>query len=147
MPNQIEITGQWKGSFWYGPEYGAIEGESVEFMMFLEAKNGEFEGKCFEMGGVGVSPNADLALIKGFIKDGVISFVKKYNHATFFDEDGNVQDDFFKPSHEIIYHGEYTESDHKFLGDWEIVTKVEDSGGDMIEYLCTGTWEMKKEIE
>lgn len=147
MNSKIKLTGQWKGFFWYGEDYGDLYGESVEFMMFLEEENGEINGKCFEMGGKGVLSNADLALIKGFIKGSEISFTKKYNHATFIDENGDTQDDFFKPSQEIIYHGEFDESDYKFSGDWEIVVKEELVEGGVIEHLNTGTWEMKKEID
>ncbi|QNA46013.1 hypothetical protein [Lacibacter sediminis] len=141
----VSISGQWKGYFWYGKEYGELEGESVEFMMFLNEQNGEINGKCFEMGGVGVAEGADLAVINGFVKDRQISFIKKYNHATFFDEDGNAQIDALKPSQEIHYEGEFEVSEYQFTGTWEIVERSEIYGDCFVEYICTGTWMMKKE--
>jgi hypothetical protein len=147
MTSILEINGQWKGFFWYGKEYGDLEGESVEFMMFLECSNGEIKGKCFEMGGVGVSSNADIALINGFINQNQISFIKKYNHATFFDENGNVQDDHLKPSQEIHYEGIFDEKGCEFSGEWEIIERSEIYGDHFVEYVCTGTWMMKKEID
>ncbi len=139
------ISGQWKGYFWYGKEYGELEGESVEFMMFLEDNDGELRGKCFEMGGVGVAEGADLAEINGFVRGTQISFVKRYANATFFDEDGNVYVDSSKPSQEIHYEGEFNKLKEEFEGSWEIVEKSEDYGDTLIEYLATGTWMMKKE--
>ncbi len=139
------ISGQWKGYFWYGKEYGELEGESVEFMMFLEDNNGEVRGKCFEMGGVGVAEGADLAEINGFVKGTQISFIKRYPNATFFDEDGNAYVDSSRPSQEIRYEGELDRSKDQFEGAWEIVEKSEDYGDTLVEYLATGTWMMKKE--
>jgi hypothetical protein len=139
------ISGQWKGFFWYGKEYGELEGASVEFMMFLEESDGVLNGKCFEMGGVGVASGADLALINGFINDRHISFIKRYDFATFLDENGNAFADTSLPSHEIQYEGELNVKDEKFEGSWEIVEKTEDHGDSIIEYISTGTWMMKKE--
>lgn len=141
------LSGQWKGSFTYGKDYGDLYGESVEFMMFLQEQNGVISGKCFEMGGVGVSSEADLALIDGFFEKNHISFIKKYNHNTFFDEEGNVNNDFFKPSQEIIYEGEFDSPTNSFAGNWEIVTKTELENNDIIEFINTGVWNMKKEVD
>jgi hypothetical protein len=143
----MNISGQWKGYFWYGKEYGELEGESVEFMMFLDEHKGEITGKCFEMGGVGVAQGADLAVINGFIKEGQLSFIKKYSHETFFDESGNPQVDETKPSQEIHYEGEFDVGESVFTGTWEIVERSEIYGDCFVEYICTGTWMMKKEIE
>lgn len=139
------ISGQWKGYFWYGKEYGELESESVEFMMFLEENDGAVRGKCFEMGGVGVAEGADLAEMNGFVTGTQISFIKKYASATFLDEDGNAYADPSKASQEIHYEGEFDRSKMQFEGKWEIIEKVEDYGDTLIEYIATGTWMMKKE--
>lgn len=141
------ISGQWKGYFWYGREYGELEGESVEFMMFLEENDGAVRGKCFEMGGVGVAEGADLAEINGFMKDTQISFIKRYANATFLDESGNAYVDPSKPSQEIHYEGEFDKYKEQFEGSWEIIVKIEDHGDSIVEYISTGTWMMKKENE
>lgn len=144
---RYNLSGQWKGYFWYGKEYGELEGESVEFMMFLEENDGAVRGKCFEMGGVGVASGADLAAINGFIKGNQISFIKKYANATFLDEDGSAYVDSSKPSHEIHYEGAFDRGKEQFEGSWEIIEKTEDLGDTIIEYVATGTWMMKKENE
>lgn len=141
------LTGQWKGTFTLGKEYGDLEGDVTEFMMFLNEENGVIEGKCFEMTGKLVSSNSDLALITGFFKDDTISFIKKYNHATYIDENGNIQDDFFRPSQEINYTGIYNQNSKRFEGDWEIVERTELDGEGLIEYFSSGTWQMKKESD
>jgi hypothetical protein len=145
MPKKILFSGHWKGEFIYGPEYGELYGERVSFMLFLEGNGDEFTGKCFDIDGIGALP--DVASINGFYDSGVISFIKQYPHRYEMEEDGklNLVED--KAAPEVQYFGEFNENRDKFMGKWEIVIHEEKEGEGFLEYLCTGTWEMKKEVE
>lgn len=145
MQSKIDFSGQWKGEFVYGPEYGNLHGDKVSFMLFLEGKDNEFAGRGFDIEGVGVQ--SEVASIKGFYNDGLISFIKQYPLTNEIEQDGTLIPVEDKPSPEIHYEGEYNETQKMFSGKWEIKMHEEKFGEGYIEYLCTGTWEMRKEAE
>lgn len=143
MQKSIHLSGQWKGEFVYGPKYRNLYGDKVNFMLFLEGDNSEFIGKGFDIDGVGAQSEA--ATIKGFYNDGMISFIKQYPLRNEIEQDGTlilVED---KPSPEIHYLGEYNQVQEMFSGNWEMKLNEAEFGKGYIEYLCTGTWEMRKE--
>jgi hypothetical protein len=144
MTVNISFSGKWKGEFVYGPEYGDIEGEKATFMFFVD-KNDEtgFEGRSFDIDGVGV--NAEVAIVRGFIDDDMISFIKQYPTTVVFQQDGSLETISTKPSPEIHYIGEYNERLQMFKGSWEMVWSEVKQGEGYLEYLCTGKWEMRKE--
>ena len=144
MDSHINLTGTWNGYFSFGQEYGKeLQAEKVKFMLFLSQKNFKFEGTSVDYEGVG--SDFQKASIKGFIKGNFISFIKQYPVFLQFDEKNNVTEIESKPSPEIHYTGHYDERTKTFSGNWEMVENIEsDPFGDM-EYLNTGTWEMKKE--
>ncbi len=144
MMHNSSFSGKWAGQFVYGSDYGDLEGEKVTFMLLVE-KNDEngFEGKAFDIDGIGV--NKEAASVRGFIEDSMISFVKQYPTTYVFREDLALEFLSNKLSPEIHYTGDYNESKQMFSGHWEIVWSEVKQGEDYLEYLCTGTWEMRKE--
>ncbi|MBX9782944.1 MAG: hypothetical protein K2X48_06610 [Chitinophagaceae bacterium] len=144
---QLHLTGQWKGSFTLGKEYGDLEGDVTEFMMFLNENDGVFEGKCFEIAGKFILPNAGLSVINGFIVNDAISFTQKYNHAIYVDEEGNIYEDFLTTSQIVNFMGKYNENLECFEGTWEIIGRTEINSVGIIQDYCSGTWEMKKEVQ
>jgi hypothetical protein len=143
MPKKILFSGQWKGEFVYGPEYGKLHGDKVNFMLFLEGDGEEFTGKGFDIEGTGAQ--SEVASIKGFCSDGLISFIKQYPLRYQIEEDGTLILEDGKPAPEIHYTGEYNETREMFSGKWEIKSHEEVFDDGFFEYLCTGTWEMRKE--
>lgn len=143
MKRIISFAGQWKGEFIYGAGYGDFEGERASFLLFLDDGVNEFSGKAFDIDGVGVQNEA--ATIKGFYKDGMISFIKQYPKAHLLEDDGSLTLDEKKTSPEIHYYGEYNEQAEEFAGNWEMVVSEIKEGKNFVEFLCVGTWHMKKE--
>lgn len=101
MSNSIDFTGQWVGSFAYGPEYGDdLEGKKVQFRIFIDTfKDGQFTGKSVDLEGIGA--NFEIAQVKGYIDKDFISFTKEYPHFYGLDEAGNTINDKNKP-HPIV---------------------------------------------
>lgn len=139
----ISFTGQWEGEFVYGSDYGDLEGEMVSFMLFLEGRGNQFEGKAFDIDGVGAQ--SEVATVRGFYEKGTISFIKQYPLAQEFQEDGSLKVIENKKPPEIHYNGEYYEGLKMFKGKWEMVWAEEKVGEGYYEYINTGTWQMKRE--
>ncbi len=114
-------------------------------MLFLEGNRNEFTGKVFDIDGVGCQ--SDVASIKGFYDNGSISFIKQYPQPYVLEDDGTLSLDKSRKTAEIHYYGEYNESLEQFSGSWEMVESEKKHEGGYIEYLNTGTWEMRKEKE
>ena len=77
----------------------------------------------------------------------MISFVKQYPVRAEIEQDGTLITIEDKPAPEIHYEGEYNETKKMFSGKWELKVHEEKLGEGYMEYLCTGTWEMRKEAE
>ncbi len=144
MAANISFSGSWTGEFVYGEEYGNIAGEKATFMLFVDKnENNSFEGRAFDIDGTGV--NNEVATVRGFLENESISFIKQYPTMLTFQEDGTLEKHKSKASPEIHYTGEYIESKKSFIGEWEMVIDEVKQGDEYLEYLCTGTWEMRKE--
>ena len=140
IPN---ISGQWLGHFKYGPEYGDLYGEKVEFSFVLEnLEEGQFQGKCFELEGIGVNPN--VALIKGYVDGNTIHFTKEYPVNYQFEDDGNISESKLTTKLILTYDGEYDYRIQAYVGKWELEANLGPTiHGDLLD-ICSGTWEMSK---
>lgn len=143
MNKKISLTGKWKGEYIYGEEYGTLYGKSVEFYLFLEENVNEFFGKAFDM--EAPANDRDVPSIKGFCNDGAISFIKYYDTGYIINEDGSYELNKDDKGVEVHYYGNYDSDGEEFLGSWEILMEEEKVGENYVEYLCTGTWRMKKD--
>jgi hypothetical protein len=140
----VKMEGIWKGYYEYGPNYGSeFEGEIGEFMLFLKDTDEGFEGESVDFEGTGT--DFDKASIKGFVRDGIISFIKQYNVQWSIDEKGNRFVNHEKRHPEIHYEGFYDKKKRTFSGKWDMVLATYINGEYLIEDLCSGSWEMKKE--
>lgn len=148
MLNQsIKLEGQWVGHFVYGPEYGEeMNGEKVQFRVFIDkSMNGAFAGRSVDLEGIGA--NYEVAQVKGFLEEGLISFTKQYPHYYELDEGGGTFEDKNKPHPLVAYTGEYNDTTKTFTGDWEMRMDIAPVGAYWLEDICAGTWEMRKDEE
>ncbi|GEP97105.1 hypothetical protein [Chitinophaga cymbidii] len=123
-------AGKWTGQYTYGDEYAEeLRGLSVPFIIDIQVDDdGELEGMCMDM-----DEEQLEAVVKGYIEDGYISFIKKY-----METDPGGEPVFM----DIHYYGEYR--DGAFAGEWEIEWSVINEAGSRVEYLSTGIWEMRR---
>jgi hypothetical protein len=138
-----KISGQWLGHFKYGPEYEDLYGEQVTFSLVLEdLGNGVFQGRCFELEGIGA--NSTVAIVKGYVENDFIHFVKEYPVDYYFEEDGSMVEYKLPAKPILIYDGQYHHAYKFYTGNWEIETNLGPTvHGDLLSF-CTGTWQMSK---
>jgi hypothetical protein len=145
MEKSIRLTGQWLGSFVYGPEYGdEIYGERVQFRFYIEeVGDGQFNGTSVDI--VGYGANFDTAIITGFLKDDFISFTKEYPKYFIIDENGMALEDTSSLKPRLIYSGQFNSNTGFFIGQWEFWANEMLSGDGSIVDIFTGTWEMTRD--
>ncbi|MFX1705662.1 hypothetical protein PV783_16970 [Chitinophaga sp. CC14] len=140
----ISITGQWRGHYVYGPEYGEKWlGSKVAFELSLtDIGDNNFQGTCLDIDSP-ISLN-NPAVIKGFTEEDFISFTKEYNQFFTINGDNQVvpRSQLKKP--DLSYYGHYDPVSETYSGDWELIGREHaHPDGDYLE-IATGTWEMKK---
>ena len=136
------VSGKWKGTFKYGEGYGLRTNKSVDFTLELTEDDGEFTGFSRDVETEKVIK--EPATVVGFWEEELISFTKYY--ACYFDmnEEGEIIVNRSKKHPEIIFSGEFNETEGRYTGDWEIPA---DSLQDSYESDLTmgrGTWEMSR---
>lgn len=141
MPDLLH-PGQWQGFYAFGPEYGNLaQGKEAEFRMFIEEyHNGEFSGRAIDWQGFGA--DGEVSQLKGFIKDGFISFTKQYSIYYTMNPDGSTSADETTAGHTVEYEGQYDPVDKYFYGSWEISIDKGMAGDFSVEEVATGTWRM-----
>jgi hypothetical protein len=141
----ISMTGQWKGFFEYGTQYGdKLSGEKVEFRLFLKhSDNGEFEGTCADLEGMGSS--FEVSKIRGFTDHTFISFTKEYEQYHSIDEEGNLYPQTTGQRPRLSYNGQYDKSTNSFRGNWEIISNERLYFDGSLVQFSTGIWEMMKD--
>ncbi|RYZ23173.1 MAG: hypothetical protein EOO10_21190 [Chitinophagaceae bacterium] len=138
-----DISGQWLGRFTYGSEYGELSGKEVTFNLVVEnIGDGQFQGKCHEIEGIGSNPN--VSTITGYVEDAHIQFVKDYPIYYSIEPDGSMQENKSAINPLIMYEGDFEHEAQKYVGAWEIETNHgETLNGYLLSY-SSGTWEMHK---
>ena len=141
---ELLYIGQWQGFFEYGPEYGDfVQGHQAEFRLFIEAyQDGQFSGRIIDWEGLGA--NGEVADVKGFIDEDLISFTKQYPQMHTIDKWGNSGVEQDVPGHKVVYEGRFEKTTKSFVGTWEINTEVEHTPESTLEYVMTGTWRMHR---
>lgn len=141
--SSFSIAGQWLGQFEYGPEYGEFYGEKVTFSLVLDdLGNGRFVGKCYELEGVGASP--EPAAIKGFTDGHSIHFAKEYQKHYGLEQDGTLVDMKYPADPILTYDGEYYQRTGSFSGTWELEIPLGSSPDGYEFELVSGKWEMSR---
>jgi hypothetical protein len=147
MAEAVSINGIWKGRFIYGPEYGALNGISVEFTLTARQTGDSFSGNITDTSGIGANPE-EIAEVKSVISNHEISFIKTYQRYCEIDGNGRT---WYPPDagpYDVTYNGVYDETTGKFSGAWEIISLVEvQINGGLKHHYCTGGWEMAKEAD
>ncbi|MBO9564988.1 MAG: hypothetical protein J7621_19585, partial [Niastella sp.] len=133
---------KWTGNYVYGEPYPeGIKGLSVPFTIEWIDKDGILTGTCTDDETKMYFDRP--AAIKGFIDDGMISFIKTYPCRCEIDAAGHVTLFEREPAIDIHYSGTWVD-DH-FEGEWDMTISYQTEDGFPKEYECTGVWALYKE--
>jgi hypothetical protein len=133
----------WTGHFTYREGYTGIEQELiVPFTIEWDLENDIIDGDCIDDEAKTLFSRP--ATVRGFIEDGMISFIKQYPAAWSKDQTGQafIIDD--KPAPEIHYSGTWA-GDH-YEGEWEMTETALTEEGDIEEFYSTGEWRMHQTL-
>jgi hypothetical protein len=139
---KANLHGHWEGTIIYGPGYGENENKELYFNIDIVQTKDTFTGTAVDTRGVGVNP--DNALIKGFVEDNEVSFVKQYASTLWFDENNTeilLKD---KPSPEINYWGTFDSVTNSIKGNWEIIITGKETEEGWLVDIATGTFTMRR---
>ena len=143
-----KISSKWSGFFTYMEQVISteewFERKRVPFIASLDIyANGSIKGTTTD------DESKDLfdspATIEGFTNDGFISFIVKYPHSYFEDENGIMQVEYGVDYPGCHYEGWLNEQGNKFTGEWTIRVSEQRKGliGKEFEiFEVWGTWEM-----
>jgi len=138
----MNINGKWKGYYQYGvgyliPYFGNIVEMEVSFVVDSE---GNISGSVTETPSE-LSVDAEASL-KGFINEGLISFIKTYPVFPEIADDGSIM--LSKGTLDIQHTGYIDDYNEAIYGDWLIEDKfTNEEGYEDVEYL-TGIWLLKR---
>jgi len=142
----MNIKGVWKGYYEYGLGYDPpYFGERVEIYMTILGENANFEGFCIEE----ASPFAiqEPSNIKGYIEEGAVSFVKNYENRYEINEVGESVVKEAGEKMEVLYEGMYSGEYDCIYGSWVIEMEPFEHDGEVLQYVCQGTWKLEREEE
>jgi hypothetical protein len=138
-----DINGKWAGTIIYGAGYpDDIMGRELTFELTIHESDGDITGSGRDIAGCGINPSESF--IRGFVDGEIISFIKHYKSAGYFDEDGGSLIIENEPSLDITYNGEFNADTNQYEGDWDILIDQVQYGNDTIIYEFTGSWSMRK---
>lgn len=132
----------WKGFF----EYKLDEelNERVNFWLDLSFKDNSFSGYSVDRESKALFEDGSV-LVKGFIDDHFISFVKTYPYNYFFNEEtSRMEIDHSIKNHAVEYEGYFYPEKKKYEGTYRVIIESGDPGIDWTyeEEFYTGYWEM-----
>ena len=135
----------WKGFFTYKHDYEIIDTYiNVKFQMDLIFDGNSFTGTSTDSESENIFE--EPIIVKGFIENDLISFVKNYPYYYYKDEDGNIKLDKDLQHPKIEYLGYYDESEKKYSGTWQMkISEKKISEDDYIEELADGEFEIYRE--
>ena len=133
----------WQGIFSYEEGYSDIQHYyEIPFTMEIEINEGSFIGTSID------EESKDLfdqpAKVTGFFEDDMVSFVLKYPHSYYRDDQGNicVEEEYEHP--DIQYLGFYDEDLKCYAGNWEMVVGQVAFGSSFLEDFLNGSFEMRR---
>lgn len=145
MIDNNQLSGKWQGTYTQKLKEDPDDDQifEVEFEMELLNTEDGFTGTCYdleiELG------KKEKSSVSGFIERDIISFIKRYEHAIYLDEEAEefLLDKEAKHP-EIHYSGRFNAIEDKFEGTWEIEMNEELIGGDQLNtHLIYSSWWMK----
>lgn len=145
MTDKKLISGKWQGTYTQklkeDPEDDKIL--EVAFEMELISAEGGFTGTCYdleiELG------KKEESYVSGFIDGEMISFIKRYEHTIYINEEAEEFILYKEAKHpEIHYYGRFNDAEERFEGNWEIEMDNESIGDDLLDtHLLYGSWWME----
>ena len=133
----------WQGIFTHEEGYSDIEQYyEIPFTMEIEINEGSFIGTSTD------EESKDLfdqpAKVTGFFEDDMVSFVLKYPHSYYRDDQGNIctEEEYEHP--DIQYLGFYDEDLKCYAGNWEMVVDQVAFGSSFLEEVANGSFEMRR---
>lgn len=115
--DEIEFTGNYTGTLWYGEGYSlSHQNAELSFQMEIIEENNLFTGTAIDIEGVGLSP--DEAKIAGIINGIHIEFYKVYKRNHFDDGNGNTVFEDVE-GFPIFYEGTYNDETGYYEGSWK----------------------------
>ena len=136
------LTGEWKGSFSYGPEYSELQGKCVDFKLVLEDDNGSLTGTSIDSETKDVF--TDQIIVQGFWDSETISFTIQYPCPYYVGENDKIIIDKTGEPHSVTYTGFYDKIADCFLGEWEIIVDSQKIGDGWVDNSLTGMWRMER---
>lgn len=141
--DHTDISGKWKGTIIYGPEYGPQQNKELYFEMKVNQKGNLINAVAKDIGGIGMHEKE--AIIKGKFDGKNIDFEKQYPtlHLTsIFGKKTRYKKN--KPGAVINYHGTFDKDSKTFSGTWIINSKIKFLFIIPVKLEGSGTWKMKK---
>lgn len=135
----------WKGFFTYLHTYDLFDTYiEVAFRMDLTFNGNSFIGTSIDSESENIF--MESIMVKGFIDNDIISFVKNYPYYYYKDEDGNIIVDKDLEHPNIEYLGFYDQTEKKYAGTWEMIVSEEKiSEDDYREEVVSGEFEICRE--
>lgn len=135
----------WKGFFTYLHTYDLFDTYiEVAFRMDLTFNGNSFIGTSIDSESENIF--MESIMVKGFIDNDIISFVKNYPYYYYKDEDGNIIVDKDLEHPNIEYLGFYDQTEKKYSGTWEMIVSEEKiSEDDYREEVLSGEFEICRE--
>jgi hypothetical protein len=122
-----------------GDEFQVSFSMVVEFNDKMSFKGSVWEDEFTKLSG-------KQLVVKGYIDEDHISFVKKYPCYYASDENGKRFIDESKLGHEVIYDGYWDENSRKWIGEWEVEGETTLEGLEGIQTdVYVGSFEMTME--
>ncbi|NMB72089.1 MAG: hypothetical protein GYA22_08070 [Bacteroidales bacterium] len=140
----MNLSGKWAGEYTFGEMFPeTFRNKKVSFVLEILDADGDLSGTCSDEETLRIF--GQPASVEGFAEDGMISFVKRFPYFFALAEDGSFITDKERESHEVMYHGERTENQDSYSGQWEIVAAVEEGPfGRTMELVLSGDWHMHR---
>jgi len=137
----MNIEGRWHGFYEYGLGYQPpVFGERVNFQLDISGDESSFVGSIKEAdSGYSVT---EIAQVKGFVSDGLISFVKRYDQGIAVEGSDLATS---QRSYEVSYSGNYHQTYDCFFGIWELLQEPTNERGKP-ELLGEGIWQIKRTL-
>lgn len=133
----------WKGFFSYEDGYSSLTSlKEVKFLINIFIDDFSFKGVAEDEESKEYFDKP--ATVKGFFENDFISFVMKYPHLYFLDENNKIVVDKQSKHPDVNYYGVFDRESKSYKGEWEMIYDVEQLSDGIIEEVFSGNWELKK---
>ncbi len=138
-----DLDGKWTGELIYDESFGRLANEILFFVMEIRRKGDEFKGTSVDIDGVGINPSE--AMIKGFLEEKHINFVKEYKTIEKTEFNSVVFNPSNKKGAEITFSGFFNAETGAFEGEWVSLSDFMSYNNDVPGSFRGGSWTMRKD--